>query len=94
MKMIGDRILIELDEVEEVTPGGIIIPDEAKDNASVYGIIVGMGPGERLKNGEIRAPEVNLCDRVVFTRGSGHSVKYNGKDHVVLKEFNILGIIE
>ncbi len=78
---------------EEKTKGGIIIPDTAKEKPS-EGVIVSVGPGARDENGKINALDVKAGDRVLFGKWSGTEVKLNGEDLIIMKESDIMGVIE
>lgn len=85
MKPIGDKVLIKKDDPEEVTSSGIIIPDEAQDKASATGVVVAIGDGEIPK-------EIQPGKRVIFDKYAGTNIKIDGHEHLVLKEFNIMGV--
>jgi chaperonin GroES len=87
-----DRVLIERIE-EEVTKGGIVIPDNAKEKPS-RGKVISVGEGKVLDNGEIRKLAVKKGDIVVFGKYAGTEIKVNGKDLVVMREEDVLGIAE
>ena len=90
---LGDRVLVKRVEEESKTKGGIIIPDTAKEKPS-EGIIVSVGPGARDENGKINALDVKAGDRVLFGKWSGTEVKLNGEDLIIMKESDIMGVIE
>ncbi|WP_404400502.1 co-chaperone GroES [Pelagibacterium halotolerans] len=90
---LHDRLLVRRVEADEKTAGGIIIPDTAKEKP-VEGEVVAVGPGSRNENGEIVALDVKPGDRVLFGKWSGTEVKINGEDLLIMKEGDILGIIE
>jgi len=89
---LHDRVLIERIE-EEVTSGGIVIPDNAKEKPS-RGKIVSVGKGKLLENGNVRALEVKPNDVVLFGKYSGTEVKVDNKEYVVMREEDIMGVIE
>ena len=90
---LHDRVVVRRVDSEEKTKGGIIIPDTAKEKPS-EGIIVSVGPGARDENGKINALDVKAGDRVLFGKWSGTEVKLNGEDLIIMKESDIMGIIE
>ncbi len=90
---LGDRVLVKRVEEESKTKGGIIIPDTAKEKPS-EGVIVSVGPGARDENGKINALDVKAGDRVLFGKWSGTEVKLNGEDLIIMKESDIMGVIE
>ena len=90
---LHDRVVVRRLDSEEKTKGGIIIPDTAKEKPS-EGVIVSVGPGARDDNGKIIAPDVKAGDRVLFGKWSGTEVKLNGEDLLIMKESDIMGIVE
>jgi chaperonin GroES len=90
---LHDRVVVRRVDSEEKTKGGIIIPDTAKEKPS-EGIIVSVGPGARDENGKINALDVKAGDRVLFGKWSGTEVKLNGEDLIIMKETDIMGVIE
>ena len=90
---LHDRVVVRRLDGEEKTKGGIIIPDTAKEKPS-EGIIVSVGPGARDENGKINALDVKAGDRVLFGKWSGTEVKLNGEDLLIMKESDIMGIVE
>ncbi len=89
---LHDRVVVRRLDGEEKTKGGIIIPDTAKEKPS-EGVIVSVGPGARDENGKINALDVKAGDRVLFGKWSGTEVKLDGKDLLIMKESDIMGII-
>jgi chaperonin GroES len=90
---LHDRVLVRRSAEEERTAGGIIIPDTAKEKP-MEGEIVSVGPGARNEKGELIAPEVKSGDRVLFGKYAGTDVTINGEDLVIIKESDVMGIIE
>ena len=90
---LHDRVVVQRTESEQKTAGGIIIPDTAKEKP-MEGEIVSVGPGARNEKGEIIAPEVKAGDRVLFGKYAGTDVTINGEDLVIIKESDVMGIIE
>ena len=90
---LHDRVLIRRSAEEERTAGGIIIPDTAKEKP-MEGEIVSVGPGARNEKGELIASEVKAGDRVLFGKYAGTDVTINGEDLVIIKESDVMGIIE
>jgi chaperonin GroES len=89
---IGDRVVIKRVEAEETTKGGIILPDSAKEKPR-EGIVLALGSGRLLKNGE-RAPfSVKVDDRVLFSSYAGTEVKVDGEELVILSEDEVLAIV-
>ncbi len=90
---LHDRVLVRRIEEEEKTAGGIIIPDTAKEKPS-EGEIIAVGPGARNDAGELITPDVAAGDRVLFGKWSGTEVKVGGEDLLIMKESDIMGIVE
>jgi chaperonin GroES len=89
---LHDRVVVRRVDSEEKSAGGIIIPDTAKEKPS-EGIIESVGPGARDESGKIVALDVKAGDRVLFGKWSGTEVKLDGKDLLIMKESDIMGII-
>jgi chaperonin GroES len=92
-KPLHDRVLVRRIEGEEKTKGGLIIPDTAKEKPS-EGEVIAVGEGARKDSGELIAPSVKAGDRILFGKWSGTEVKLDGEDYLIMKESDILGIIE
>jgi len=90
---LHDRVLVRRVESEEKTAGGIIIPDTAKEKPS-EGEVVAVGAGVRNDKGEVASLDVKAGDRVLFGKWSGTEVKVDGEDLLIMKESDILGVIE
>jgi chaperonin GroES len=90
---LHDRVLIRRVEAEEKTAGGIIIPDTAKEKP-MEGEVVSVGPGARGEDGKIQALDVKSGDRVLFGKWSGTEVKLDGEDLIIMKESDIMGILD
>jgi chaperonin GroES len=90
---LQDRVLIQRTEEEERTVGGIIIPDTAKEKA-MQGKVIAAGPGARGEDGKLHPLDVKAGDRVLFGKWSGTEIKIDGEDYVVMKESDIMGILE
>lgn len=93
VKPLQDRILIKRIEGEERTAGGIIIPDNAKEKP-MEGKVIAVGNGKILENGKERKPEVKAGQRVLFSKYSGTEIKIDGDEHMILREDDILGVLE
>lgn len=93
IKPLQDRIIVKRIEEEEKTKGGIIIPDSAKEKP-MEGEVVAAGSGKVLDNGQRVTPEVKKGDRVLFGKYAGTEVKIEGEEHLIMREDDILGIIE
>jgi chaperonin GroES len=90
---LQDRVLIRRVEQEEKTAGGIIIPDTAKEKP-MEGEVVAVGPGARSEDGKIHPLDVKAGDRVLFGKWSGTEIKIDGEDLIIMKESDIMGVIE
>ena len=88
-----DRVVIKRIEEDKKTAGGIIIPDTAKEKPS-QGEIIAVGPGGRDEDGKLVAMNTKVGDRVLFAKWSGTDVKIDGEDLLILRETEVLGIIE
>jgi len=90
---LHDRVLIRRIETDEKTPGGIIIPDTAKEKP-VEGEVLAVGPGARDEHGVVHPLEVEIGNRVLFGKWAGTEVLIDGEDRLIMKESDILGVIE
>ena len=93
LRPLQDRILVQRVKEEEKTKGGIIIPDTAKEKPA-EGKIVSVGKGKLDENGKRIAPEVKKGDRILFGKYSGTEVKVEGEEYLIMREEDVLGIIE
>ncbi|MEX0853508.1 MAG: co-chaperone GroES [Bauldia sp.] len=90
---LHDRVVVRRVESEEKTAGGIIIPDTAKEKPQ-EGQIIAVGPGGRDEAGKLIPPDVKTGDRILFGKWSGTEVKIDGEDLLIMKESDVMGIIE
>jgi chaperonin GroES len=90
---LHDRVVVKRVNAEEKTSGGIIIPDTAKEKP-MEGEVIAVGPGARSDDGKIHPLDVKAGDRVLFGKWSGTEVKIDGEDLLIMKESDIMGIIE
>ncbi len=90
---LHDRVVVRRITAEEKTVGGIIIPDTAKEKP-MEGEIVAAGPGARNEQGQVVALDVKAGDRILFGKWSGTEVKIDGEELLIMKESDIMGIIE
>ncbi|CAM4038455.1 co-chaperone GroES [Mesobacillus zeae] len=93
IKPLGDRIVIELVESEEKTASGIVLPDTAKEKPQ-EGKVVAVGTGRVLESGERVALEVAVGDRIIFSKYAGTEVKFQATEYLILRESDILAIVE
>ena len=90
---LHDRVVVRRLEQEERTAGGIIIPDTAKEKPQ-QGEVIAVGPGARNEKGEIVALDVKVGDRILFGKWSGTEVKIDGQEYLIMKESDIMGVLE
>jgi chaperonin GroES len=90
---LHDRVVVRRIEAEEKTPGGVIIPDTAKEKP-MQGEVVAMGPGARDEQGKLVPLDVKAGDRILFGKWSGTEVKIDGEELLIMKESDVLGIVE
>ena len=93
IRPLNDRLLVKRLEEEAKTAGGIIIPDTAKEKPA-EGLVVSVGPGKLNDKGERVALQVKEGDRVLFSKYGGTDVKLDGEDYLIMREDDILGVIE
>jgi chaperonin GroES len=93
VRPLQDRVLIKRLEEENKTAGGIIIPDNSKEKPA-QGEVVAVGSGHRLADGTVRELEVKAGDKILFGKYSGTEVKVEGNDYLIMKEDEILGILQ
>ena len=93
IKPLHDRVVVRRLDEEERTPGGVIIPDTAKEKP-MQGEVLAVGPGARDEDGKRIAMDVKVGDTVLFGKWSGTEVKLDGDEVVIMKESDIMGIIE
>ena len=93
MRPLHNRLIIERLEEEGTTAGGIIIPDSAKEKP-IEGEIIAVGNGKVLEDGSVRSLDIKKKDRVLFGKYAGTEVKLNSEEHLILREDDILGVIE
>jgi chaperonin GroES len=90
---LGDRVLVKRVEEEQKTKGGIIIPDTAKEKPQ-EGEVIAVGPGARDESGKLQPLDVKVGDRILFGKWSGTEIKLEGQDLLIMKESDVLGVIE
>jgi chaperonin GroES len=93
IRPLGDRVLLERIEAEQKTAGGILIPDNAKEKP-LEGNIIAVGNGKVLEDGTRQSLSVKTGDKVLFGKWSGSEIKLNGKEYLLVKEDEIIAVIE
>lgn len=93
LKPLGNRVVVEPMESEEVTPGGIVLPETAKEKPQ-KGTVLSIGPGDRDENGKRIPMDVTVGDTVLFAKYSGTEIKVEGKKLLILRENDLLAIVE
>jgi chaperonin GroES len=93
IRPLYDRIVVKRVEEKETVQGGIIIPDSAKEKPQ-EGEVVAVGQGKRLENGKVVALDVKAGDRILFGKYSGSEIKLDGEEYVIMREDEVLGILE
>ena len=93
IRPLQDRVIVKRVKEEEKTKGGIIIPDSAKEKP-IEGEVIAVGNGKILEDGSVRKLDVKAGDRILFGKYSGTEVKIEGEEHLILREDDILGVIE
>lgn len=93
LKPLGDRIVIELIEEEQTTASGIVLPDSAKEKPQ-EGKVVAVGTGRITDNGEKVALEVAQGDRVIYSKFAGSEVKYEGTEYLIIRESDVLAVVQ
>ncbi len=93
IRPLQDRVIVRRLEEEEKTEGGIIIPDTAKEKP-MEGKVVAVGKGKVLEDGKVAPLDVKAGDRVLFSKYAGTEVKLDGEEHLIMREEDILGIVE
>ena len=93
IKPLADRVLVRRVEVEDRSPGGIVLPGSAKEKP-VMGVVVAVGAGKVLDNGQVRALTVKVNDKILFGKYAGTEVNHQGEDYLVMREDDIVGIVQ
>jgi chaperonin GroES len=93
IRPLHDRVIIKRLEEERTSPGGIVIPDTAAEKP-VQGKVVAIGKGKILEDGQVRALDVKVGDKILFGKYSGTEVKVDGEDLIVMREEDVMAVIE
>ena len=93
IRPLNDRVIVKRLEEERTSPGGIVIPDTAAEKP-VQGKIVAVGKGKILEDGQVRPLDVKVGDKILFGKYSGSEIKIDGEEHLIMREEDILGVVE
>ena len=94
IRPLQDRIIVKrLESADKKTPGGIIIPDTAKEKPQ-EGEVIAVGPGKVTDDGKLKAMNVKVGDKVLFGKYSGNEVKMDDQDYLIMREDDVLGVLE
>ena len=93
LRPLHDRVVIRRTEEERKSPGGIVIPDTAAEKP-IKGEVLAVGKGKILENGEVRPLDLKKGDKVLFGKYSGTEIKLEGEEHLIIREEDVLGIVE
>jgi chaperonin GroES len=93
IRPLSDRVVVRRREEEKQSPGGILIPDTAAEKP-IFGEVVAVGPGKLTEQGSRRAPDIKKGDKVLFGKYSGTEVKLNGSEYIVMREDDIMGVVD
>lgn len=93
LKPLGDRIIAKGLSAESVTPGGIVLPDSAKEKP-LEGEVIAVGPGAQLDSGKLKEMDVKPGDKIIYGKYGGTEVKVGGEEYIILRQDDVLAIIE
>ena len=93
LKPLGDRIIAKATGTEEVTRGGIVLPDTAKERPQ-EGEVIAVGPGKLLDSGKTCPMDVKVGDKIIFSKYGGSEVKVDGEEYIILRQEDVLAILE
>ena len=93
IRPLHDRLIVKREAEERKSPGGIVIPDTATEKPT-FGKVIAVGKGKILENGEVRPPDVKTGDKIRFGKYSGTEVKVDGEELVVMREEDVMAIVE
>jgi len=93
IRPLHDRLIVKREADERKSPGGIVIPDTAAEKP-IFGKVVAVGKGKILENGQVRAPDVRVGDKILFGKYSGTEVKVDGQELVVMREEDVMAVVE
>ncbi len=93
IRPLHDRLIIKREAEERKSPGGIVIPDTATEKPT-FGKVIAVGKGKILENGEVRPPDVKTGDKILFGKYSGTEVKVDGEELIVMREEDVMAVVE
>jgi len=93
IRPLHDRVLVKRLEEEKTSPGGIVIPDSATEKP-IQGEVIAVGNGKILDNGEVRALDIKKGEKILFGKYAGTEVKLDGEEYLVLREDDVMGVVE
>ncbi|MGO0123512.1 co-chaperone GroES [Desulfothermobacter acidiphilus] len=93
IRPLGDRVVVKPLPAEEVTKGGIVLPDTAKEKPQ-KGEVVAVGPGKLLDNGQRVPIDLKVGDKVLYSKYAGNEIKIDGEEYLILRESDVLGVLE
>jgi chaperonin GroES len=93
IRPLHDRLIVKREAEERKSPGGIVIPDTATEKP-LFGKVLAVGKGKLLDNGQLRAPDIKVGDKILFGKYSGTEVKVNGDELVVMREEDVMAVVE
>ena len=93
LKPLEDRVIVKQSQAEEKTAGGIVLPDSAKEKPQM-GKVIAVGPGKCLDNGDVAKMSIKKNDEILYGKYAGNEVELDGKTFVILRESDILGVVE
>jgi chaperonin GroES len=93
IRPLHDRVIVKREAEERKSPGGIVIPDTASEKPT-FGNVIAVGQGKVLDNGQVRPPDVKVGDRILFGKYSGTEVKVNNEELVVMREEDVMAVVE
>jgi chaperonin GroES len=93
IRPLDDRLIVKREAEERKSPGGIVIPDTATEKPT-FGKVIAVGKGKVLENGEVRSPDVKKGDKILFGKYSGTEVKVDGEELVVMREEDVMAVVE
>ena len=93
IRPLHDRLIVKREAEERKSPGGIVIPDTAAEKP-VFGKVIAVGKGKILENGQVRAPDIKVGDKILFGKYGGTEVKVDGDELVVMREEDVMAVVE